>query len=429
MWLLFLALTVFFTLVYMHSFSLAKNWTLIDSFVIGVGFYQVGACILVYDVGLDPVSYRIILSSSFCYFLATTIGYFFRLRVADPSLYQRIYYAPNSVLRSQLFGISVFALVLVNLGILTVIIITFKDLFTDPYDGMLLDVRKQISGGERGYLWPGLIKQIRDIMSLSLICYGIFFFKSRQSRVAVFLLLACTLAAIVVGGQRFTVIVLFLSVAIAVYVSSQSRTFVRDNKGVFLLLAFASAFAVLALNTALGRSDFSIHGAYQLFAGIVDRIFYTVPHENYRVAEYFEGLTLPYFSIWTSELASLMPGVRYTLSNEMHAFIGGSSQGNSTLGGALSGYYNFGYAGVFLYVASMILVLYWAEKITALMRSRLLYSLRVVLFLMIPMWYSYFLMFLNGFLVFLLYFFLSVLYSLVVTTAKKQRRMLRPNNG
>ncbi|MNR30772.1 hypothetical protein D3C85_1482420 [compost metagenome] len=126
-----------------------------------------------------------------------------------------------------------------------------------------------------------------------------------------------------------------------------------------------------------------------------------VPYENYSSIDYVLSLNFDDFAIWMQELASIFPGIKSSLSSDMHAHLGGSHQGNSVLGASVSAYMNFGYLGVALFSVISIFIVYFMEVLVTGLSSRLLYVFRIILFFQIPLWYSPFLMLLNGGLAFM----------------------------
>ena len=408
-----LIITLFPLAYYVGILWKRKSWSLIDSFVFGTALYQVGANILLFKVGVDDYSLQIYYASTFCFYLSVFGSRWFpagtRLSL------NTLHLAPNRKLYSQFFIIGYLGCIFLNAFIFTVILYKFSDIIFFEGEWALLDVRKQIAGGERGYMWPGVIKQIRDIITPAVMAYCILFLRGRTRLYFLFPLVTVSTLAIFVGGQRFPIVVLMLVVSTSYLLVGQNKIlniFTITNTSIAILVLLV----LLALNSALGRGDFSTGGLLSMVINIIDRVFLTVPWENYKVAEFFENANFEMFSIWKSELLSIIPGNRFTLSNEMHSYMGGSAQGNSTLGGAMSGYYNAGYAGVAVYVLLMLGLLSLINAFVERTKSRLLYSLRIVLFFLIPMWYSFFQMFLNGMLVFIFFSLMVILYKLSIST-------------
>jgi len=399
-------------IVYFLYGTLARgSWRLVDSFVVGVILYQLGVCVLLFKVGVDTDSLVIFQTSTLCLFLSVLSSRWFSFssKISLENLYipyyQKIYF--------QLFIIGYFGILLLNVIIFSVIFLKFKDLLLSGEPGALLDVRKQIAGGERGYMWPGLIKQIRDIITPAIIAYCILFLNGRNRYYFLIPLVIACLMSVFIGGQRFPLIVLILVIVTSVLISDSKaiKELFTLNNIIKVLLVLA---IILLLNSFLGRGSFTVMGFVAMVGGLFERMTLTVPLENYKVASYFKENSFSMFSIWTSELASLIPGNRFTLSNDLHAYMGGSNQGNSTLGGAMSGYYNAGYIGVVIYVVAFVGLLSLMDYLIKKSNSRLLLSLRVVLFFLIPMWYSFFHVFLSGSLVFILFILMVVFFKIVL---------------
>lgn len=388
-------------LIYVVIFLRAKRWTLIDSCVLGLAIYQVGACVLVFDVGLDDASEVILYSSSLGFVVACTLGVVLRFQVVNRLA--RLDYGferPLFRLDRQFVKLSAVALVVANIFIIVVIFVRFSDIFISMQGGFLLEVRKQISSGERGFLAPGLIKQVRDIISPAVASYLILFLSKSNGKALGALLVVFVFGATLIGGQRFPIVVLFLSLGVVyIYLLKKRNGKILNRKRNLYIYGCVMFLIVAMLNLLLGRMDEAggvFSALLMTLKGLLWRVFLVVPYENYLSIDYVLSLKFDAFDIWTQELASILPGVKSSLSNDMHAHLGGSFQGNSVLGASVSAYMNFGYLGVALFSLASIFVVYFMELLVAGLSSRLLYVFRFILFFQIPLWYSPFLILLNG---------------------------------
>lgn len=418
------AITVLTLAIYVFIYHLSPRWTLIDSFVFGIFLYQAGACFLAWDVGIDDASWIILASSTLCFLVSCIMGGSLRGSIARriPAL-QEASGQPMIHLESQLATLSAFLLATVNAVIFFMVVYRFLDLLVEMKPGFLLEIRKQIASGERGFFAPGAIKQLRDIISPAVICFlFIFLHKGKSFSVAAFVLLFSVLSATLIGGQRLPVVILFVSLFL-IYAKLNGK----GQGKVFLTFGIAVALLMLLLNLMLGRAG-EVSGLIDAFTstiyGLLWRAFLVVPYENYSSIDFLLSAEFDHFDIWLQELSSILPGVKSSLSSELHANLGGSYQGNSVLGAGLSAYMNFGYLGVVLYPLFMMFMIALFEWTVVGLSSRLLYALRILLIFQIPLWYSPFLMLLNGGLVFV--FFAGL--ALVTRFLNQMYRRLRLEN-
>lgn len=411
-------ITIVCILFYCAFFVRSRTWLLLDSFFLGVALYQVGACTLLLEVGWDAQSVLIITTSSACFFISCIACAILRKPIAKGVLSLDIDYSLNKIERPlALAGIVV--LIFANLFLSYIIITRFLDIFLMMEPGFLLDIRKKISSGERGFLAPGLIKQIRDIISPAILCYAIIFFRGRGG-----ILLPATLFALIVfstsiGGQRLPIVILAGVLFISFFYYRA-----KDWKGRYYFIwigGFLGLISISVLNNLLGRSETEVGFFYSLYntsEGIIWRAVQVVPFENYASVPFLMKMELSAFSIWLQELSSIIPGIKSSLSSELHANLGGSYEGNSVLGAALASYFNAGYLGVLVYTLYSILLLAFMELIFIKTKSKLLLALRIVLFFQIPIWYTPFLAVLNGGLVFVFFVILLIIYKSVVILHK-----------
>jgi len=410
---LILLVTVLGLFVYGFFFYRARQWTLIDSFFLGVSLYQLGACLLILDVGLNGQSELIIKTSSLCFLVTCIASVGVRTRIA--SSVSAFYNVKHYLGHNEKFlakGVILF-LIGANALIAYVILTRFSDIFLSMEPGFLLDVRKKIASGERGFLAPGLIKQIRDIISPMVIAFIAMYLTGSRSYFLGGGLFAAVFFAVIVGGQRLPVIVLGGAVLVCLgfyrsnYFSARPRYLAL---GLFLIF-----ISVTGLNYLLGRIEGGgiLVSLYNTFKGVLWRAVQVVPYENYSSIIFVQKMDFPPFFIWMQELSSIVPGIRSNFSSELHANLGGSYEGNSVLGAALSSYFNAGFLGVILFPLFIILTLFLMELCFLGLRSKVLSAARVVLFFQIPLWYSPFLAVLNGGLAFAFLFFVVLLYKIL----------------
>ncbi|MBF0676102.1 MAG: hypothetical protein IR163_12755 [Pseudomonas sp.] len=310
-------------------------------------------------------------------------------------------------------------LILSNVFLSYILIIKFLDIFLMMESGFLLDIRKKISSGERGFLAPGLIKQIRDIISPAILCYAIIFFRGRGAFILPATLFTLIVFSTTIGGQRLPIVILAGVIFVSLFYYRAKDW--RRKYYFFWIGGFFGLISISVLNILLGRSETEVGFIYSLYntlEGIVWRAVQVVPFENYASVPFLMEMEFSPFSIWLQELSSIIPGIKSSLSSELHANLGGSYEGNSVLGAALASYFNAGYLGVVIYTLYSILLLAFMELLFIKTRSKLLLALRIVLFFQIPIWYTPFLAILNGGLVFAFFVVLLIVYKSAVSLNK-----------
>src|SRR5690606_20817204 len=85
-------------------------------------------------------------------------------------------------------------------------------------EGALLSVRKAITASTGGYMSPGIIKQVRDVISPILISSYIIFDRKYASQFMFWVALAFLIIAIFIGGQRFPIVLLMAMISFSVSV-------------------------------------------------------------------------------------------------------------------------------------------------------------------------------------------------------------------
>jgi hypothetical protein len=134
-----------------------------------------------------------------------------------------------------------------------------------------------------------------------------------------------------------------------------------------LLVLVVGSSAFFALTSSFTSREYGETPMTVLF---IDRIVTRMPQENVEGAEVW-GHGAPVVGAgWASDIASVLPGTQFTLSNLIHAELGGGDKGNSVLGMWVDVFYNFGWS-LSLPIAVMVGVLmalfnHWVN----VMRSR-----------------------------------------------------------
>ncbi|MEZ5498963.1 MAG: oligosaccharide repeat unit polymerase [Steroidobacteraceae bacterium] len=208
----------------------------------------------------------------------------------------------------------------------------------------VLEQRLHYSTGDQGWLAPGYVKQLRDIL-LPLVALILLFTIRRKT--ATFLLTSAIVLATVVplllaSGQRGPLVLFALGMSYAAIGANRNR--VVSTKAIFALVV-VSLFVISTAFILVTRS-FASRGYDDSTVGVLllDRIVTRLPEENIDSAGvWLRGATFPGAG-WVSDLASVMPGTQEGLSNELHAELGGGARGNSVLGLWIDVFYNFGWA-------------------------------------------------------------------------------------
>ncbi|WP_273537496.1 hypothetical protein [Pseudomonas sp.] len=415
---IFLIITIICILFYCAFFIRSRTWLLLDSFFLGVALYQIGACTLLLEVGWDAQSVLIVATSSACFFISCLACAILRKPIAKGVLRLDSDRSLNKFERPLTIAAMLF-LILSNVFLSYILIIKFLDIFLMMESGFLLDIRKKISSGERGFLAPGLIKQIRDIISPAILCYAIIFFRGRGAFILPATLFTLIVFSTTIGGQRLPIVILAGVIFVSLFYYRAKDW--RRKYYFFWIGGFFGLISISVLNILLGRSETEVGFIYSLYntlEGIVWRAVQVVPFENYASVPFLMEMEFSPFSIWLQELSSIIPGIKSSLSSELHANLGGSYEGNSVLGAALASYFNAGYLGVVIYTLYSILLLAFMELLFIKTRSKLLLALRIVLFFQIPIWYTPFLAILNGGLVFAFFVVLLIVYKSAVSLNK-----------
>lgn len=277
-------------------------------------------------------------------------------------------------------------------------------------DGGLLDVRKMIASGERGYFFPGLVKQVRDVFAPAFVFYLLAYSAPGKNRFSLLAILSTTLLAMFFGGQRSPLLVL----AFAAFMGKLERTRryggrakIRRHPVRLLVYGIICVAAMGMINQMLGRANADISIVEMILDsgyGIFDRIVVVVPISNIEAFDFVSSHDYGLGALWLDSLAGLMPGTQTGLANEMHQYLGGSFEGNAVLGLPISTYINFGYIGVALVPLLAMALLVYFDRNCSRMNSPLLASVRTVMLVYLPIAYEPAVFLLGGGLVFLAVF-------------------------
>lgn len=265
----------------------------------------------------------------------------------------------------------------------------------DSGSGDLLQARKAITNATEGYLAPGFVKQFRDLIAPVLLAAivlialrkrisGIKFIVAIGSALAVFV-------AMLLTGVRSNIFLLFLTLFLAFWFVQRIRrpstqTKSRQRRGssrrsiVFIGLALVTYGALTIL---LGRIDADNPGidlVFSLFGNLFDRIVLAVPRENALSYEFWSSLQGTTGEFWRADLVGALPGNQgMTLANLIHAYLGGSIEGNSVLGMPADVWVNWGWGGLVVLPAIYAVFISAFDSGLTRMRSPLAFGVKVML--------------------------------------------------
>ena len=394
-----------------------------DFYILGILIYTLGVSLTFLNHPTQRSNALQLLSFCSVTLISAVIGYFLSLAAIRPpspliQLQQR-----STRKHTYVIGLIACFVVVFNTGF---IYLVYTRILQDHLGGIfaLLDIRKTISSGAAGYFAPGLVKQVRDILSPTLISYLILFFNGRTKPL---LLLGATLSttlAMMMGGQRMPILTLLVTIFASTYLANRAH-FRNLPKKYYIVFATAALALTFGINLALGRSDSSdgvINGISTLIMSMVERVIITVPEENCEALGFLINSSFQPFSLWLADLSILLPGTQTSLSTKMHSLLGGSDEGNSVLGLPLDIYLNSGYPGLFLVPCITQFFLALIERLLSALRTPILYSSKLVILIYLPFAYSFYLFLLNGGL-FLLFMCSSIL---LLTSLKPQQTETLP---
>ncbi len=382
-----------------------RRFLLADSFYLGLVIFFTGSVIGAIQMPLDGAGIRVVkialVALASASFSATLLRPYYR-RLERPH-----WQAPS--LYSEYVLITTTFLVVTNLAFSYLV---FRNLMGGSLsglaaDGGLLDVRKMIATGERGYFFPGLVKQVRDVFAPAFVFYLLAFSAPGKDRFSLLAVLTTTLIAMFFGGQRSPLLVL----AFAAFMGKLERTRrfgkgekIRRHPVRLMVYAIVCVAAMGMINQMLGRAgeDSSlVQMIWDSGYGIFERIVVVVPISNIEALDFVSSYDYGAGALWLDSLAGLLPGTQTGLSNEMHAYLGGSLQGNAVLGFPVSTYINFGYTGVILLPLVVMALLVHLDRSCSRLNSPLLTSARTVMLVYLPIAYDPAVFLLGGGLVFL----------------------------
>jgi len=416
----------FFSIILYVQVRLIKKpfrFLLIDSFFIGLLIYFVGAVIAgIFVEPGHPSSEKIIWLSTISIISSTIFLTFFspNNQIENDNSY--------SLLSSKNITLLTFFLVLFNISFSMTI---YKNFFQGGFgflaiigNDSLMYARKMIASGESGYYAPGLVKLVRDILIPTFIFYLLAYFPNSKKKHVFFLALS-TIIAILFGGRRNPLIALFFAIFIGSTIGKNNS---NNKVGLVKIIIFSTLiFGFMTLiNLLLGRSSQSIElsfimNNFNLLNEILYRIFVEVPHSNILAYDFVIDQNFYFGEFWFNGIKTLLPGSQEAFSNTLHSFLGGSYAGNAVLGFPFSSYINSGFLGLILTPMVVMFFLNYVDSQCIKINKPFLWSIRMIMFVYIPLSYDPQIFLISGGIIFLFVFsFEKFKYDIKISTIKQK---------
>lgn len=306
-------------------------------------------------------------------------------------------YETCKLLFIMLVNFSIIFLILYNPGIRNLILSSILFPENIPY----IVVRKAIASGSEGYLYPGLIRLLRDTMSPIILISCILSGAQTGNRINYFAALFILIISMMIGGQRFPIVQLIIAVLIATssYQTINGRD-IKIKKHILVVYLLIILFFFYLISFLLGRVGSEQNDASAIFwsmQSLFDRIFTTVIYEAAKTYDTWHNMGPTWGESWMSDLLILVPGhSKNSLSSLLHAAGGGSLEGNAPLFFSADSWLAFGWFGVLFSPLLFITVFYILESLFLSRRNTLTDSCRIVFLLNIPLMYSPYLFFFQG---------------------------------
>ena len=380
---------------------------LLDAYLFGLFIYTVGSVFLFF-VSFSEASEMILNISLACLSssLIATIGFLLlsptNLRPQD---FQTLVAQPNPVpIEENGVKIGAVCCSLVMLAFFVVIsnnptVVGFmQDAFLG-IDGAFLSARKAMTSGEHGYFAPGFVKQFRDILAPIILASMLIQFThshwTHTNRLWFCVFLMLTLFSMLVTGQRLVLVVLFLCLIITWLQTKHiaNRNLSKKSGVISIVVGSLLLLGLFILSTTmLGRlnGDGSVMlRLVEVVTGLFRRIFLASPGENAATFEHWAQESPTYGRSWLAELANIAPGqAEEGLSNKMHQWFGGSSQGNSPLGLAPDIWLAWSWPGLLLVPMIYVPLIGLIDRALTLYRSPLLTAAKIFMLVSLPIMYS-----------------------------------------
>ncbi|MGE5563257.1 MAG: O-antigen polymerase [Bacillota bacterium] len=271
------------------------------------------------------------------------------------------------------------------------------DVFSVSDSKSLLQARKAITTGAEGYFAPGIVKQFRDLL-VPILLSATILISTRQrlstgQKAIVTIAGVSALTAMLLSGVRSNLFLFFIALYVAYAVAQRVYgKMSRRKKRLQILFVLAAVGLYGVLTVLLGRVD-----AYEsrssmtldVLGNLADRIIVTVPRINIDTYLFWVNLGPSYGAQWLADLRGILPGAPdVTLYNVLHQYIGGSLEGNASLGLPVDVWINWGWIGVVIFPALYGIFLVYFDCKLAVMRSPIAFGTKIVFALALAKIYS-----------------------------------------
>lgn len=187
-----------------------------DALVLAAAIQNIGALIVFSKIDSDGALF--IVSAAYLAFVsvsAFTIGVLYCFK-SGKSANQAQTYTPSKIYSFALLVTTVanslvIFFILSNPAIAALVI----SVISGSNEATLLDVRKAITASTEGYMSPGVIKLVRDVISPIAIASFILSRHNAERSMMLWLAVLVIVAAMILGGQRFPMFLLMLSMVVA----------------------------------------------------------------------------------------------------------------------------------------------------------------------------------------------------------------------
>jgi hypothetical protein len=335
-----------------------------DAFILSLTLMFWGAIVVWWQ--RESVGGSFVLRTTSCSLLGAVVTQSLYLARPEPKFGRLLPPQARRRTENRLCKLAVWGILVANVAVVGILFAnaTVRSLLISAltnFEPTLISARKTISASTSGYMAPGVIKQVRDI--LSPIVLAAYVGANRQwARSGVFWTSVSTVAlGMILSGQRFPIMILVLSVGISAGRWGSLRI-PGAASGIrrFALSATLCVFVFMGITVWLGRTTFDgglLRFAAVAASGAFDRIVLFAPQETAQTYFFWSELGPTHGRSWLEGLAILLPGAAgHTIYNEIHSLIGGSSEGNGSVLFAADAWLAFGWYGV-MFAPSMILAI------------------------------------------------------------------------
>ncbi|MFT5153531.1 MAG: hypothetical protein ACI841_003532, partial [Planctomycetota bacterium] len=302
-------LTIAFISVFVYALArtrLPKQILASDAIFMGVLMFFVGAYDGAYELHYKQGAREVLQISTIC--LASTAFGSFLLPIAYKDIPSLV--APGRPVHRQVIVPIAWGLILFNLGFSYLV---FVKLLNGSWSALssetgLLGIRKLISTGEKGYFFPGLVKQVRDVLGPAMMFYLLAYTRPKEYRKLTVAVGLSTLFAIFLGGQRMPLLVM----AWAVFagrrwnqVGSHNRASQGTSMSRMLGYVLLSVPALAGINAMLGRMEMGsgmLQVAWNTIYGVFDRLVLIVPLASIESFLYVTAHDIDFAQLWIADL-------------------------------------------------------------------------------------------------------------------------------